>query len=59
MFTAFKLFKEDFILEKVTSLQFPWYFNTNLVSNEKQLTDNTTNIQGFNHFLFEEQKLNY
>lgn len=47
---------QDFILEKVTGLQFPWYFNTNLVSNEEQLAGDNTNIQGFNHFLFEEHK---
>ena len=47
---------QDHIREKVTSLQFPWYFNTNLVSNEDQMKGYDTNIQGFNHFLFEEQK---
>jgi hypothetical protein len=47
---------QDFILEKVTGLQFPWYFNANLVSNESQLTGDDANIQGFNHFLYEEQK---
>jgi hypothetical protein len=46
---------QDFIHEKVTSLQFPWYFNTNLVTPEATLKDEA-NIQGFNHFLFEEQK---
>jgi hypothetical protein len=47
---------QNHILDKVTSLQFPWYFNTNLVSNEEQLAKDEENIQGFNHFLYEEQK---
>tara|TARA_B110000503_G_scaffold89598_1_gene135634 strand:- start:8980 stop:9573 length:594 start_codon:yes stop_codon:yes gene_type:complete len=46
---------QKFILDKVTSLQFPWYFNPNLVSNEDDLKL-SNNIQGFNHFVFEEQK---
>ena len=45
------------IVDEVTGLTFPWYFNPTLVSNESNLKDKAdTNISGFNHFLYEENK---
>ena len=45
---------QDFIYNQVIGLKFPWYFNPTLVSNEDKLVGYNSNIQGFNHFLFEE-----
>ena len=45
---------QDYIEQSVTGKKFPWYFNSNMVSPEEPLLGIPGNIQGFNHFLYEE-----
>lgn len=47
---------QNYILEQLTSLKFPWYYNPTMVSPGDPVANEAGNIAGFNHFLFEEQK---
>tara|TARA_A100001035_G_C27636355_1_gene432446 strand:- start:197 stop:823 length:627 start_codon:yes stop_codon:yes gene_type:complete len=45
------------LLDRVTEKQFPWYLNKHQVSSDMFTKDNDINPVGWNHFLFEEQKI--
>ena len=45
------------LLERVTDKQFPWYLNKHQVSSDMFTKDSDYNPVGWNHFLFEEQKI--
>jgi len=47
---------QNYILDEVTGINFPWYYNPTLVSPDDEFAKNYGNISGFNHFLYEENK---
>lgn len=47
---------QNYIEEIMTGVHFPWYFNKNLVSPDKDFLGRDDNHQGFNHFFYEEGK---
>jgi hypothetical protein len=44
------------LLQTMTSLEFPWVFNQNMVSGDDWAVGNAQNHAGFNHFFFEQGK---
>lgn len=45
---------QKYILDYVTGLKFPWYYNMNMVSDHDPLLSDMGNIAGLNHFLYED-----